>query len=180
MNRRGVLVGTVSLLAAFCYAKDEPIKLSTITDTTEPSGVEVMKIFRQKIGSHEKLFKLVDSSDPSLGVLFTEDCMPRQATEPYVCFYTTHYAGGTNKTFMGGGIYTAKNAADVADNFVSSVAQDIVERWTSTTRANAIKTLESCLFLTQSSCKVPDSLEAELKAKIINLSQYLQKGGLKK
>ena len=35
-------------------------------------------------------------------------------------------------------------------------------------------------MLTQSSCKVPDSLVPDLKTKIINLSQYLQKGSLKK
>jgi hypothetical protein len=180
MLLRPILVGVMVFLSATGYAKDEPIKLSTITDTTEPSGVEVMKLFRQKIGSHETLFKLVDNSDPSLGLLFTEDCMPRQTTEPFVCFYTTHYVGGTNKTFMGGGIYAAKNAADVADNFVSSVAQDIVERWSEITRTNAIETLESCLFLTQSSCAVPDRLAPELKVKVLNLSQYLQKGGLKK
>jgi hypothetical protein len=180
MDRLGIIVGTIILLSAFCCAKDEPIKLSTITDTTEPSGVEVMKLFRQKIGTHGNLFKLVDNTDPSLGLLFTEDCMPRKATEPYTCFYTTHYVGGTTKTFMGGGIYVAKDAADVADNFVSSVAQDIVERWTGTIRTNAIETLESCLFLTQSSCAVPDALAPELKVKVLNLSQYLQKGGLKK
>jgi hypothetical protein len=73
------------------------------------------------------------------------------------------------------GIYVAKVAADGADNFVSSVAQDIVERWTGTIRTNAIETLEACLFLTQSSCKAPDQLESELKTKIINLSQVSSK-----
>ena len=47
-------------------------------------------------------------------------------------------------------------------------------------RANAIENLEACLMLTQSSCKVPDPLVPELKLKIVNLSQYLQNGGLKK
>jgi hypothetical protein len=175
----GLLMVAV-VLSALCYAKDEPIKLSTITNTAEPSSAEVMKLFRQKIGSHENLFKLVDNSDVSIGLLFMEDCMPRQSTEPYVCFYTTHYVGGTIKTFMGGGIYVAKNAADVADNFVTAVAQDIVERWDDTTRRNTIEMLESCLFLTQSSCAVPDRLQPELSAKVLNLSQYLQKGGMKK
>jgi len=82
MLRRSVLAGAMVLLSVFSWAKDAPIKLSTITDTAEPSGVEVMKFFRQKIGSHENLFKLVDNTDPSLGLLFQEDCMPRQATEP--------------------------------------------------------------------------------------------------
>src|ERR1700690_3071456 len=90
----GLLIVAV-VLSALCYAKDEPIKLSTITNTAEPSSAEVMKLFRQKIGSHESLFKLVDNSDASVGLLFMEDCMPRQSTEPYVCFYTTHYVGGT-------------------------------------------------------------------------------------
>ena len=81
---------------------------------------------------------------------------------------------------MGGGIYVAKTADDVADNFLVAVAQDIVERLNEMRRTNAIETLESCLFLTQSSCAVPESLVPDLKAKILNLSQYLQKGGLKK
>jgi hypothetical protein len=80
----------------------------------------------------------------------------------------------------GGGIHGSDTAGDVADNFLASVAQHIVERWDQMVRANAIEGLEACLFLTQSSCKVPTSLETELKIKIINLSQYLQKGGLKK
>jgi spore cortex formation protein SpoVR/YcgB (stage V sporulation) len=181
MPRRLVfLASAVVLLSTLCYAKEEPIKISTITNTTDPSSVEVMKLFRQKIGSHENLFKLVDNSDPSLGLLFTEDCMSRQTAEPYVCFYTTHYVGGTTKTFMGGGIYVSKTAGDIADNFVTAVAQDIVERWNEIARTNAIEMLESCLFLTQSSCAVPDSLAQELKVKVLNLSQYMQKGGLKK
>jgi hypothetical protein len=60
------------------------------------------------------------------------------------------------------------------------MAQDITERWDSTVRSNAIEMLESCLFLTQSSCAVPEVLSPELNAKVLNLSQYLQKGGLKK
>lgn len=175
-----LLFAIVVILASLpAYAKG-PISISTITNAADPSSVDVMKTFRQKIGSHETLFKLVDNSDASVGLLFTEDCMSRQVTEPYVCFYTTHYVGGTTKTFMGGGIYVGKTAGDVADNFVSAVAQDIVERWEEITRTNAIETLESCLFLTQSSCAVPDKLEVELKVKILNLSQYMQKGGLKK
>jgi hypothetical protein len=47
-------------------------------------------------------------------------------------------------------------------------------------RANAIENFEASLLLTQSSCKVPNPLVAELKVKIINLSQYLEHGGLKK
>jgi hypothetical protein len=41
-------------------------------------------------------------------------------------------------------------------------------------------TFRTQTFLTQSSCAVPDKLQPELKAKVLNLSQYLQKGGMKK
>jgi hypothetical protein len=170
----------VILVSVLSYAKADPIKVSTITNATEPSSVEVMKLFRQELGGHENTFKLVDNSDASVGLLFTEDCMPRQNTEPYVCFYTTQYVGGTNKTFMGGGIYVSKTAGDMAANLVASVAQDIVERWNDISRTNAIEMMEACLFLTQSSCAVPERLQGELKAKILNMSQYMQKGGLKK
>ena len=109
------------------------------------------------------------------------DCLPqKKKADPFVCFYTSHYAGGTSKTFMGGGIYAAATSDEVADNFLISIAQDVVERWNEIVRSNAIEGLESCLFLTQSSCKVPETLVPELKTKVINLSQYLQKGGLKK
>jgi hypothetical protein len=81
---------------------------------------------------------------------------------------------------MGGGIYVGKTAGEIADNFVGAVAQDIAERWDGITRANAVEMLESCLFLTQSSCAVPDRLMPELRVKVLNLSQYVQKGGLKK
>ena len=63
------LASAAFMLSALCYAKEEPINLSTITNTAEPSSVEVMKLFRQKVGSHEKLFKLVDNSDSSVGLV---------------------------------------------------------------------------------------------------------------
>jgi hypothetical protein len=179
-RRLGIIAGAaVILLSTLGYA-DDPIRVSTITNTGDPSSAEVMKLVRQEMGSHVNLFKLVDTSDSSPGLLFTEDCMPRQTTDPYVCFYTAHYAGGTTKTFLGGGLYVGKAASDIADNFFISVGQDIVERWNSTARTNCIEMLESCLFLTQSSCAVPALLQPELKVKVLNMSQYMQKGGLKK
>ena len=157
------------------------IKVSTIIDESTESSKTVMTDLRSKLAAHPKQFILVSNKNSDVGLLLTANCLPRkQKADTFECFYTAHYAGGTSKTFMGGGIYVAPTSDEVADNFLASIAQDIVERWNDTIRANAIERLESCLFLTQSSCKVPDPLEPELKTKVINLSQYLQKGGLKK
>jgi hypothetical protein len=160
---------------------EEPIKISTINDASQPASVEMVKLFRQKLVEHAALFKLVGNDDASLGLVFQADCMPRQSKDaPYVCFYTLQYAGGTSKTLMGGGVNAAKTANDIADGFLSSIAQDIVEELDHTRRGNAVESLEACLFLTQSSCAVPEVLAPELKVKTLNLSQYLQNGGLKK
>jgi hypothetical protein len=157
------------------------IKIGTITDESNPSSKTLMTQLRGKPASHPKQFTLVSTTDSELSLLVTADCLPRkEKTDAFACFYTSQCAGGTTKTFMGGGIYGAAAADDVADNFLSSIAQDVVERWNKMVRANAIENLEACLMLTQSSCKVPDSLVPDLKAKIINMSQYLQKGGMKK
>jgi hypothetical protein len=157
------------------------IRVATITDETTPSSKVVSLALRSKIASHPKQFTLVDSKDSELSLIVTVDCIPqKQKADPFTCFYTSDYAGGTTKTFMGGGIYEAPTSDNMADNLLSSTAQDIVERWDGMVRANAVENLEACLMLTQSSCKVPDSLVPELKLKIINMSQYLQHGGLKK
>ncbi len=42
-----------------------------------------------------------------------------------------------------------------------------------------IDELETCLALTESSCAVPNPLQAELKTKSINLSQYMRNSILK-
>lgn len=140
-----------------------------------------MADLRSRMSAHPKQFTVVSNKDSDQGLIVTLDCLPQsKGGDPFVCFYTSHYAGGTNKTFMGGGIYVATTSAEMADNFLSSIAQDVAERWNEMIRANAIESLEACLFLTQSSCKVPGVLSHELKANVINLSQYMQKGGLKK
>src|SRR5262249_46501642 len=113
--------------------------------------------------------------------IFQADCISRHAaSDSYVCFYTVHYSGANSKRFMGGGISAGKSADEVADAFLGSVAQDIVENMNNTMRDDAIDALETCLGLTQSSCAVPNFLVSELKVKTLNLSQYLQRGGLNK
>lgn len=176
------LVGLIAaaLLLPVVALADEPIAISTVTDTSNPASADLMKVFRQKIGGYGNLFKLVDASDSAAGIVFQADCLPRQNGAPFVCFYTLHYAGGAHKTLLGGGVNATKTADEMATGFLSSVAQDIVEGMNSSARTNAVEMLEGCLFLTQSSCAVPETLVPELKLKVINLSQYLQKGGLNK
>ena len=176
---RQILPIMVMLLSA--TAGWSQIKISTVTDETTPPSKAVMTALRSKLSSHPKQFTLVSNKDGDPGLVITADCMPqKEKADLFACFYTSHYAGGSSKTFMGGGIYVAATADEVAENFLVAIAQDVVERWNQMVRDNAIESLESCLFLTQSSCKVPGTLTAELKANVINLSQYLQKGGLKK
>lgn len=179
MNRKAVVVGSfvTLILSASAYGQ---IKVSTVTDESTESSKAVMTDLRAKFASHPKQFTVVSNGDPDNGLVITADCMPRKANGPFVCFYTSHYAGLAGKTFMGGGIYVAATPDEMAENLLSSIAQDVVERWNGTVRSSAIESLEACLFLTQSSCKVPGQLEPELKTKVVNLSQYLQRGGLKK
>jgi len=175
------LVVTIFLFLLASTSAWSQIKVATVTDESTPSSKATMTELRARLSGHPKQFTLVSSKDPELSLIVTADCLPRQQkTDHFSCFYTTQYAGGTTKTFMGGGIYDAITADEVADNFLSSIAQDILERWDEMVRANAIENLEACLMLTQSSCKVPDSLVPDLKTKIINMSQYLQRGGLSK
>jgi hypothetical protein len=175
----------VIIAAALCFngvglAKDGPIKISTISDTS-PASAEVMKLFRQKVGEHENAFKLVSNDDASTGIVFQADCLPRKAKDdPFVCFYTLHYAGMTAKSLMGGGVNVTQSADEMATGFLASVAQDIVENMNSAIRTDAVQNLEACLFLTQSNCVVPEVIVPELKVKMLTLSQYLQKGGLNK
>jgi hypothetical protein len=176
-NKRRMCVGCFLLISTLAFCQ---IKVSVVTDESVSSSKAVVSDLRSKLNSHPKQFSVVSNKDSDQGLIVTVDCLPRETTEPFVCFYTSHYAGGTCKTFMGGGIYAAQRPDQVADNFLGSIAQDVAERWNEIVRSNAIESLESCLFLTQSSCKVPGILVPELKSSIINLSQYLQKGGLKK
>jgi hypothetical protein len=112
--------------------------------------------------------------------VFEADCKTREkSNDTYVCFYTSYYAGGVVKTPLGSGMYSAKSVNEVAANLLASMSQDVAERWNSTMRNNAIKIMESCLS-PSSSCAVPVPLTPELRTKVLNLAQSLQKGELKK
>jgi hypothetical protein len=176
-----VFIVLVALCSHRIVLAREPIKVSIITDTSNPASVDTMKLFSQRLGAHENLFQVVSTEDSSMALIFQSDCMARNSEhDAYVCFYTLHYSGPNGKTFMGSGVDAAKSADEIADAFLSSMSQDIIEQVNKAMRTNAIESLESCLLLTQSSCAVPNLVVPELKVKTINLSQYLQIGGLKK
>ena len=94
--------------------------------------------------------------------------------------YVALYAGPSFKTSLGVGVQSDKSADAIATALLSSIAEDISGRWNQTLRTQQVELLEACLFLTQSSCKVPEGLVSDSKTKTLNLSQYLQKGGLPK
>jgi hypothetical protein len=163
-------------------SKDQPIKILTTTNYANPSSFEVRDAFRKKVASHPKLLTMEDmitSTEPNL--MFMLNCLDRNSTyDGYTCSYTTHQKDGPTETFIGSGVYTAKSADGVADQMFSTVAEGVVAEWHFFTRANALNALNTCLVLTQSRCAVPDILVPELHARVLNFSQYLQKGGLKK
>jgi len=173
-------VFSILLVVSIAMAKDSPIKVSTVTDGS-PSSSDVVAVFRQKLAAHANLFALVENSNASAGIVFQLNCLGREGKDqPYACFYTSHYASGFGKSLMGGGINVTRTAQDMADGFVASFAQDITENYNGAIRTTDVERLEACLFLTETSCSIPEALQPDLKLKSINLSQYLQKGGLDK
>jgi len=107
-------------------------------------------------------------------VIITIDCMAREKQSmAFVCMHVLHFNGASLKTFMGGGLYVAATADDVANNFLASIAQDIVDRFDSINKDNLRSTLESCLMLTDTKCNVPGPLQKEFGQKQMTLGQYM-------
>ena len=94
---------------------------------------------------------------------------------PFLCMYVAHFNGPAFKTFLGGGMWAATSADAVSDNFLASIAQDIVERFDSTSKENLREALQACLLMTDSKYNVPDPLQKEFDAKQLTLGQYLLK-----
>jgi hypothetical protein len=86
--RCAVIVAAVLRFHGVGLGADEPIKISTINDHSQPASVEMMKLFRQKIAEHAALFKLVGNDDASLGLVFQADWMPRQSRMPDTFAFT--------------------------------------------------------------------------------------------
>ncbi len=178
MKRKVAVAVLAASLATLAPAQSAlKIKAYIVSNEKEPSSREVGQTLRQKMDMI-KTFRFADKEPPDL--ILNVDCIPRAMSEPYNCMYVALYAGPSFKTFLGAGVYTDKSAATIADSLLSSIAEDISGRWNQTLRTHQVELLEACLFLTQSSCNVPEGLVSELKTKSLNLSQYLQKGGLPK
>jgi hypothetical protein len=178
MKRKLVVAVLAASLATLAQAQSTlKIKVYIVSNETVPSSREVGERLRQKMNMI-KSFRFADKEPPDL--ILNVDCIPRATSEPYNCMYVAFCAGPSFKTFLGAGVYTDKSADTTAADLLSSIADDISGRWNQTIRTHQIELLEACLFLTQSSCNVPEGLISELKTKSLNLSQYLQKGGLPK
>jgi hypothetical protein len=178
MKRKLSIAVLAASLATVAQAQSTlKIKVYIVSNDAVPSTREVGETLRQKMDMI-KTFRFADKEPPDL--ILDVDCIPRAASEPYNCMYVALYAGPSFKTFLGAGVHTDKSANTMAAALLSSVAEDISGRWNQTMRTHQVELLEACLFLTQSSCNVPEGLISELKTKSLNLSQYLQKGGLPK
>jgi hypothetical protein len=132
----------------------------------------VTKVLVQKMND-SKPFVVAAKDDASKAVVIV-DCMHRDKSDtPFICMYVSHYNGAAFKTLLGAGEYMSKDAEDMANNLLSAIASDIVERWDETDKRNLRESLEACLFLTDSKCNVPTPLQAEFGEKQLTLGQYL-------
>lgn len=61
----------------------------------------------------------------------------------------------------------------MADNFLVSISQDILERYSDTEAQNLREGLEACLLMTETKCNVPDPLQKEFNAQAAQLGQYI-------
>jgi hypothetical protein len=121
-----------------------------------------------------KPFEVVGKNDTAEVVVLVT-CYAHKQPDPFLCMYIAHFNGPAFKTFLGGGMYASTSTDTVADNFLASIAQDIVERFDSTSKDNLREALQACLLMTDSKCNVPDPLQKEFDAKQLTLGQYLLK-----
>jgi hypothetical protein len=134
----------------------------------------VVKALKKKF-STSKPFALATKDDVSK-VIVLVSCMDHDKDgSPYACMYVLSLNGAAFKTFMGGGMWVAMTPDLVADNFLTSIAQDIVERFDNTNKDNLRDSLKSCLFLTDTKCNVPKPLQQEFGEKQLTLGQFMMK-----
>lgn len=167
----------VLLFVASTSAQSGYVKIQVLYDKTDTNSSAVGPLLMQKFAASPKVFTLVKDEEKNISVIV--ECYRDTSNDPYSCFYVANKVHASTQSFLGGAIVVKKTAEETATALFVSVLQDIVERWNSTERRMLIGELETCLALTESGCAVPEPLVSELKAKSINLSQYLRRGGLK-
>jgi hypothetical protein len=106
--------------------QDKPEKFAIFVSGLESAAPVAASLIKKMNAS--KPFEAVTSKDPSKVVVLVS-CTPRKATEPFACLCVSQYKGATFKSFLGAGLFVADTADDVSDNFLGSIAQDIVERY---------------------------------------------------
>lgn len=138
------------------------------------TGEPIAKALKKKL-SVSRPFAVATKDDVSKVVVLIS-CMDHdKAGLPYACMYVLSLNGAAFKTFMGGGLYLAMTPDDMANNFLKSIAQDIVERFENTNKENLRDSLKSCLFLTDTKCNVPTPLQQEFGEKQLTLGQFMMK-----
>jgi hypothetical protein len=172
-----VFVTFLFLVASASAQTSKPIKVLAVYSTSDASSAAVGPLLIQQIAAQPKFFTVVNGGDKDLAIV--ADCYRETSNDPYSCYYVATKWIGSNQALLGGAVVVQKSAEEAAKAIFASILQDVAERWNSTDRRMMIDELETCLALTESSCAVPNPLQAELKTKSINLSQYMRKGGLK-
>lgn len=170
--RSGQIAVCVLALSVLTYSQGKSDKFGVFV-TGLGDAAPVAQALINKMNA-SKPFEAVRKDDQSKVVVLVS-CMEHKAGLPYACMYVLHFNGPTSKSFMGGGMWLGNTAGDVADNFLGSIAQDIVERFDDTNKQNLREALQSCLLMTESKCNVPDPLQKEFGGTQLTLGQYLLK-----
>jgi hypothetical protein len=169
-NPTASVLSALLVLSVSAGAQEKSDKFAIFVTGADDAASVVQSLVKQFNAS--KPFEAVSKNDSSKVTVLVV-CKPRNQTEPFVCMYVSQLNGPTLKTLLGGGLFFSMDADAVARDFLSSIAQDIVERIDDTNKENLRQALESCLLMTDSKCNVPGPLQKEFGSKQLTLGQYL-------
>jgi hypothetical protein len=167
-----LLLPLTAMLAVSANSQDKPDKFPIFVTGSDEAAPVAQSLVKKLNAS--KPFEVVGKDDTAKVVVLVS-CYSRKQTDPFLCMYVTHFNGPAFRTFLGGGMFVATSADAISDNFLASIAQDIVERFDSTSKNNLRQALQACLLMTDSKCNVPDPLQKEFATKELTLGQYLLK-----
>jgi len=159
-------------LAVCAYSQEKSDKFAVFVTGLDDAAPVTQSLIKKL--NESKPFEAVTKNDSSKVVVLVS-CMPRKQAEAFICMYVSHFNGAALKTFLGGGLFFSMSADAVANDFLGSIAQDIVERFNNTNIENLRQALEACLLMTDSKCNVPTPLQSEFGEKQLTLGQYLLK-----